>query len=239
MKWIATLVLVGMASVASADAQSPDEEVGRREYAAGVVAYDRGDYPVALGRFTAAKEARPLPAFDFNIARCLDRLGRWHEAADAYERFLAAKPDAPNAAELRTRMSELRARRGDTGAAVGERVPATVSREIEPPPRGAPRPRLRLAAGLVLGGAVLAGVAGGVLYGTTYHDFTQRRASCHDQCAPIETQAFRDSVNGRVIGAGVLWGVAGVALVADVALWIVDSKQHRALAHLDGGSVTF
>ena len=38
--------------------------------------------------------ARSLPAFDFNIARCLDRLERYEDAVAAYRRYLAASPDA-------------------------------------------------------------------------------------------------------------------------------------------------
>lgn len=104
------------------------------------------------------------------MGRCLDRLGRWHEAADAYERFLIAKPDAPNALELRLRVVELRARHSDTHASLTDAVPM----EAHLPPQH----HYRLAAGLVLGGAVLAGVAGGAVYGTAYHDFAVRRDGC-------------------------------------------------------------
>ncbi|MEO6952801.1 MAG: tetratricopeptide repeat protein [Polyangia bacterium] len=237
MRVIAAIALVCMAPSAHADPVSPDEEVARRGYAAGVEAYDRGDFTTALQQFTAAKAARPHPAFDFNLGRCLDRLGRWKEAADAYERFLAARPDAPNAVELRARVTELRARHVDTNVPVADPVTVQPKHEVLTQP---PQHHYRLAAELVLGGAVLAGVAGGVVYGTAYHDFSKKRDTCMGTCMPSETTSIRNEVHSRTIAAGVLWGVAGAALVADVALWILDSRRASAVqARFDGGAVHF
>ncbi|MEO6953924.1 MAG: hypothetical protein ABI321_19130 [Polyangia bacterium] len=119
---------------------------------------------------------------------------------------------------------------------------ATVTPLPETSPRHAAHPArgLRIAAGVVLGGAVLAGVGVGALYGTAYHDFEQRRRTCGGTCLPSATEGLRDSLRGRTIAADVLWGIAGAALVADVALWVLDATHRGTLrAHLDGGSVTF
>ena len=62
-------------------------------------------------------EVRPLPALDFNIARCYDRLERYPEAIEAYGRFLSGatspqdRADAPEAiARIRTLKERLKAR---------------------------------------------------------------------------------------------------------------------------------
>lgn len=59
-------------------------------------------------------------------------------------------------------------------------------------------------------------------------------------CAPSKTTDLRDEVHQRTIAAGVLWGVAGTALVVDVALWFLDTRRAAAVhARLDGGAVRF
>jgi tetratricopeptide (TPR) repeat protein len=107
----------------------PDEEVARKHFAVGIGYYDAGEYQSALREFRAAYTAKPAPGFQFNIGRCLDRMEQWSEAADAYERYLAGKPDAADAAEVRQRIKALRAR--------GEPPPATVTpppATVTPPP---------------------------------------------------------------------------------------------------------
>src|SRR5260370_21335714 len=66
-------------------------EESQKRYAAGASAYERGEYDVALAHFQAAYDAAPSPEFWFNIGRCHERLGRWAEAAAAYESYLAGK----------------------------------------------------------------------------------------------------------------------------------------------------
>jgi hypothetical protein len=87
---IALVVLLGLAVAGVASAQeSPDDEIARRHFDAGPQAYDQHDYVVALKELEAARTVRALPALDYDIARCLDRMERPAEAIDAYERYLA------------------------------------------------------------------------------------------------------------------------------------------------------
>ena len=82
---VVLLLVTAVASPARAD-DDPDTEVARRLFKQGSTLYIAGDYQKALELFEKARLARPLPAFDFNIARCHDRLGRWTEAlAEAIE----------------------------------------------------------------------------------------------------------------------------------------------------------
>ncbi|MCU1282712.1 MAG: Thiol-disulfide isomerase, partial [bacterium] len=85
-------------------------ELSRKEYADGAQAYERGDYDVALRHFQAAYDSAPSPELWFNIGRCHERLGRWAEAATAYDRYLAGKPTFDDAVQIREHISDLRLR---------------------------------------------------------------------------------------------------------------------------------
>ena len=93
-----------------------DTEVARRLFKEGRDLYGRGDYEKALAAFEKARTAKPLPAFDYNIARCHDRLGRWTEALAAYVRFVASTPDDAEAKEAQGRIQVLRERVRTAGA---------------------------------------------------------------------------------------------------------------------------
>src|SRR5438067_1644343 len=136
------LAMAGAAPVVGAAEADPDTEIAQRLFAEGAAAYDAHDYAHALERFEAARRVKPLPAFDYNIARCHDRLGQAAPAIEAYERYLAAAPDAADAGEVRTRVAVLRARVEPTAAGQGA------------PRQGAPRldaPRPRYTAPIVVG----------------------------------------------------------------------------------------
>jgi len=62
----------------------------------------------ALDAFDQAYEKSPTPEFLHNQATCLEKLGRPYAAADRYEAYLAAKPDAKDAAEVRSKVEQLR-----------------------------------------------------------------------------------------------------------------------------------
>ncbi|HEY2745691.1 MAG TPA: hypothetical protein VGL86_13745, partial [Polyangia bacterium] len=109
LRLVFVLVVVSAAPLRAGEAD-PDTEVAQRLFGEGVAAYGAHDYAHALEKFEAARRIKPLPAFDFNIARCHDRLGQAAPAIAAYERYLAQAPDAPDAAEVRERVGILRAR---------------------------------------------------------------------------------------------------------------------------------
>lgn len=80
----------------------------------GTAAYGRGDYAMALDKFTAAFRIFPSPKLWFNIGQANRDLGRPVEAAAAFDRFLRAGGDAPpeTLAEARRSAAELKAKLG-------------------------------------------------------------------------------------------------------------------------------
>lgn len=109
MRIVLTLSFVLVLSLASiAAAQAPDtREAARAAFAAGRAAFAEDDVELALRQFQLAFELLPNDAVRFNIAVCLERLGRFREAALEYDQ--AAHSTTLDAA-TRTEAAELAAR---------------------------------------------------------------------------------------------------------------------------------
>lgn len=87
-RWAVLLVLVTTSGFA---ADKADKEA-RAQFTAAQKAYDLGQFAQALTLYTAAYDAKPLPAFLFNIAQCHRQLGQYERALFFYRRFLSLAP---------------------------------------------------------------------------------------------------------------------------------------------------
>jgi tetratricopeptide (TPR) repeat protein len=109
------IAVVCLAAAAHAGVQDdPDTDLAKRLFSEGSTLYAASDYEKALDRFQRAKVAKPLPAFDYNIALCNDRLGRWAEALAAYERFAATSSNAADVHAAQERIPVLKERLAGT-----------------------------------------------------------------------------------------------------------------------------
>ncbi|MFK8002178.1 MAG: PEGA domain-containing protein [Polyangiales bacterium] len=107
--FFAVLALVLIPAMASA-------QDARERFQRGQVAYDQGDYEVALTEWRAAYELDAQPLIQFNIAQAAERLGQLPEAATALDLYLStAATTDPNQANARARRSALRERLAQTG----------------------------------------------------------------------------------------------------------------------------
>ena len=240
---IVALCLVLAAHVAAADEPAPppatvdpDTEVARRHFERGIELYDQEKYDEAIAEFQAANVARPRPAFDYNIARCYDRLGDWSHALDYYRRYLAAAGTLPDADEVRGRVQELEER-------TRKLTPPPVAAPAPPPPVAAapppPRHRLRLAAIVVGAGALAAFGAAAGLYGSAAADFPARKSYCASlprDCVPSEWS----DLSARADAGYALFAVGGALAAADVVLWTLEIRRaHRHYALVTPAGAAF
>jgi tetratricopeptide (TPR) repeat protein len=208
-------VLLG-ASLASAD--DIDTEAARRHYERGRSLYDLGSYPEACAEFAAAKRLLDLPALDFNIGKCEERLEHWDAAVEAYEHYLARASTDDSAPDVRRRLAVLRTRLAPAASA--------------PDPRA---PRLRKGAiGVAVSAVVIAGAATGA-YLSAWSDYRHEVKLCTiAPCTPSDYPSLSDRVHTAQIAGYALWGLAGAAAVADVALWVLASKKASTTHALRG-----
>ena len=137
-RWL-LLLMVTAAPVLSARAEEPpsvipdpDTDAARRHFDRGTALYGQQRYADAVREFETARRIKPLPAFDFNIARSFERLEAWAAAADAYDRYLDSLRAGKEADDIRARIAVLRARLDES--AVPKAVPSTTS-PASPPAR--------------------------------------------------------------------------------------------------------
>jgi tetratricopeptide (TPR) repeat protein len=198
----------------------PDTQAAQRHFEHGRELYEAGRYDEALVEFQTARVLKALPELDYNIARTDERREAWGEAADAYERYLGAKPDAPDASELRGRIQVLR---GRVKQPQSETPPRT---ETQPPASPPSRPLRSGGIGAMVATLVLAGV-GGALVGTVGPDYQRLESTCSSrQCISADWRGLE----ARADAGYALLGLAGAAAVAGIALFVADAKHRPAQA---------
>jgi tetratricopeptide (TPR) repeat protein len=194
----------------------PDTEAAQRHFLRGSELYADGSYPEAIVEFEKARGLARLPALDYNIARCHDRLEHWREAVEAYRRYLEAAPKALDAAEVRARIELLQKR-------VPDQPPSP-----PPPPPVAPRRN-----GILYGGVALIAVGVALAAASLWSSIAARGnnddlvMACgptRDRC-PIGFDATRDTGQHEELAAWVLGGVAAAAVVTGAALTGIGAQR--------------
>jgi len=231
-----------------------NREIAKKHYELGEKLYQFKDYKKALDEFQKAYDLAPIPALMFNMGRCHEKLGATEDALKHYRRFLAAKPDAPNRADVEARIKALEERQAKPAPASNpEPKPATA-----PEPKPAPAPVTKSAPALVtqpapatppaedaprtwkwitgwvgvgLGAALLGGgLALGAMAADRASQFEDGVAANHpyEDLMSIDDEGrfFERGQIGFMVAGGVLAG-AGAGLL----LWeLVGGKQERAAA---------
>lgn len=97
---LVAVVFAGLTSVISsaAHAETPaDRNLARKLAGEALDLFKAGDNAAALAKFREADALVPAPTLKVRMAKCLDRLGRMHEAAERYREVIALelKPWSP------------------------------------------------------------------------------------------------------------------------------------------------
>lgn len=149
------LAIAGLAVATAGRADPVDDRVAR-----GRRLYDQSDFARARDELLAAYQLEPRPELLFALGQVELQLGRFAQAIEYYQRFIATSPAADQVALAQQAIGATRARLAEKPAAPPRRVPPD-------PPRPPPEPRWDDAdTGLVaLGGAIMLLGGGLVIYG--------------------------------------------------------------------------
>ena len=112
---LGTLLVIGVVPTCTARAEKPSNEAladtrrqrAKLEFKRGSELYDAGQYEKAVAAFIAADGLAPSAALSFNVALAYERLDDTSGALRWYRDYLRRNPAAPNAADVRKRISEL------------------------------------------------------------------------------------------------------------------------------------
>lgn len=200
---------------ASADALDTE---ARALFEAGRTAYNDARYEDALGYYQRSYELSHRPELLYNIGQCQDRLRHDAEAVVAFEGFLAARPDAPQHAEVTARLAILRrsAEAGTAAPAVDEtaeieetEIEATEASPIDASAAPVDSTGPDAAPWVVVGVGGAVAIAGAILLGVGYADIAAVEGA---RDVPFS------SVSGAYDTAPVLTGTGWAALGVGVAL---------------------
>ncbi len=206
-------------------AADADVVKARERFRIGQERFAAHDYEAALREFEAARLIKAVAEFDFNIAVCLEHLGKAQEAIGTYRTFIDETVDPAALADARARIAKLEAAEAPKPAPVAA-----------PPIVAAPAPSPRsYTAPIVLGvGALaLAAIATAVMV-PVFHEYDQVSASW-DRMPTPQLAAEADYLKTRLEVSYALFATAGVAAVIDLVLWIRsghrESNTVSASAH--------
>lgn len=206
----------------AATAPSPDASdlEARARFESGRLAFEAGRYEEALADFTRSYELSQRGLILFNIGLVHDRLRRDGEALDAFERYLAAVPDAENRTEVESRIAVLR-------RALAERQQAPQPTTPMPMPDGPPPPAPSAASSQSLyeiggwtatGIAVAAGIGAAVMWAVANDQYAQLDARCGAAGCP-RSEIDASGAPGLVTGTNVLLVSAIVSALAAATAW--------------------
>lgn len=209
---------------AQAEVSGPKKEAARAHFERGVELYMNSDFGNAWLEFQSAYQIFPLVELLNNIARCEVRMGRLREALEHFQRFIAARPDDPDAEYIRQEIARIEDELG--------RAKAPVAAAPAAPPAAAPVRRIP-AYSIMPGATTLALlIAGSVTLGLVNSNYSDLQMRCQPICnsedvAALERQSYA--------GYGLLGiGAAGLAVTGLVLYWELRDNKESALRPLAG-----
>lgn len=101
-------------------------------------AYREGRFQEAVDKLVELHRQKPEPVLLYNLARAYEALGRWTEAADAYEKYLNDEPGAADRRAIEGKIATLRAQAAELAAA---RKPDREPPQTPDPPRLSQNPK--------------------------------------------------------------------------------------------------
>lgn len=232
MRSILAFVLL-LCSVRIAAAQDDKTERARIHLKAAIAYYDEARYEDAAREMEAAYQLKPLPDLQYNLAQCYERLGRYNDAATAYETYLKGNAAAQDRRLVETRIGNLRERAAATAA--GSKVapmPPTekvvfktiVVYKTAPPPPGR---GVRIAAyglGVLALGALASGISFAILAKENADYVTSHGSTSGGVTFDGPARDAQKSGQADVIVEGVSFGVAALCAGGAIGLYLLGNK---------------
>ncbi|RLB52574.1 MAG: hypothetical protein DRJ42_14450 [Deltaproteobacteria bacterium] len=209
------------------DAQPGDAEA-RGLFEAGQVAFEDGRFEEAFDRFLRSYELSGRGVLLYNLATCLDRLGRYGEAKEYYERYLTDTEGAPNRSYVERRLEILSEH--ETGEAIEESAPP--EDQAVPQPEGSDvSTSAAPEGGTPIGPIVLFSVAGASLIGAVttallanakYGDL---EASCPGGICDETARSDYDTLGTLTLTADVLFAVSAASAIGGLLWWLLTGDD--------------
>lgn len=226
------VLLLVISATRVAHAQDQKTERARIHLKAAIAYYDEARYEDAAREMEAAYALRPLPDLQYNLAQCYERLGRYDDAATAYERYLAGNAAAPDRKLVQTRIGNLRERAKEVAA--GSQAPPPPPEKVvfktlvvykqAPPPPGRGVRFAAYGAGVVALGALASGIAFAVLAKQAADEVTKGGSTTMPGTFDGPARDAQKAGQTDVIVSAVSFGVAALAAGGAIGLYLLGNK---------------
>jgi len=218
------LALPAMAEAAPSHHSKPAHDTKTQDlFDQSARAYREGRFQEAVDKLLELYRLKPEPVLMYNLARAYEALGKWNDAADAYEKYLNEEPTAGDRKALEGKIVTLRAQAAELAAA---RKPD--EQQLQPPQKEAPPQApssttkresdpLGTIVPWAITGAGAALVGTGLVLGVVANGKHDDAVNERTQAGAVEKQ---DSAEG-LAQAGTITIIAGAILVAAGVSWLV------------------
>lgn len=221
----------------SEEEAAPDEDPNYTRaveaYRRGTELYNAAKFEEALASFQEAATLYASPDFQFNIAKCYERLGKYEEAIRSYETYLRTAEDSGDTAVIEASIADLQRRIEERDAAAEK--PPDPGPEVapEPEPGKPPGRALMITGGVLLGVGAAVALGGGLGFGIPVSRDNATLGEVLDDNPDNLTFAEADEIaNGARLNQTleiVMIGVGGALVVTGAALLGVGmSKKKKA-----------
>lgn len=216
----------------SEDEAPPDEDPNYTRaveaYRLGTELYNDARFEEALAAFQEAATLYASPDFQFNIAKCYERLGKYEEAIRSYETYLRTAEDSGDTAVIEASIADLKRRIEERDAAA--------QKDPEPGPEPEPGPsnpgrKLVITGGVLLGVGAAVALGGGLGFGIPVSRDNATLGEVLDDNPDGLTFAQADEIaNGARLNQTlelVMIGVGGALVVTGAALLGVGMAKNK------------
>ena len=195
----------------------------RAAYQRGTKLYNEGKFEEALAAFQEAATRYASPDFQFNIAKCYERLGDHEEAIRHYEIYLRTAEDPPDRAVVENSIADLERRIAEEAEQEEEEEEDAPEPKPEPEPE-APGRALIISGGVLLGVGAALGLGGGLGFGLQVSrdnatlgevlDGNPGGLTFDDADAIADRARTNQTLEFVMVGLGGAVAITGVALLA-------------------------
>lgn len=214
------------------DEAAPDEDPNYTRaveaYRLGTELYNEAKFEEALAAFQEAATLYASPDFQFNIAKCYERLGKYEEAIRSYELYLRTAEDTGDAAVIEASITDLQRRIEERDAA------AKKQEEPDPVPVGPSKPpgrKLVITGGVLLGLGAAVALGGGLGFGIPVSSRNSKLGDVLDDNPDSLTFAEADKLADEAKRLQtlelVMIGVGGALVITGAALLGVGMSKNK------------
>jgi len=235
---LSAFLVLGLATPAFAQS---NVEGARARFDEGTRLYSEGRFLEAAQAYEASYALSPRSATLLNIATSYERALELGRAADALDRYLAAEPSAPDAAEVRARAARLRELDAGAQAPPAPQASAPVGWTSSPRRRRAlPISELAIGTIAVGGVAVLLTVAAIIAGAVALDHASTADGLCNDGVCASTARDSVDTARDASLAAdvlGTMGAAVGTTAVVLLLLAIVEEGDGSGAAVIDARGV--